>query len=92
MRNEEGYRKGIFIEHNTPATRLQARVSFSTSGVAALRRQRAVRPWIRGIFLRCSNGSTLANSLVLVQMPEAQYEQFRDGWKLAATLTAAGAI
>ncbi|WP_059182677.1 M15 family metallopeptidase [Pseudomonas sp. URMO17WK12:I11] len=82
MRNEEGYRQGIFIEHNTPATAGSGSCIFfhiwrgpasPTAGCTAMDQEdiAALLKWLDP-----------RESPLLVQMPEAQYEQFREEWAL----------
>ena len=82
MRNEEGYRKGIFIEHNSPATAASGSCIFfhvwraptsPTAGCTAMD-QADIAALLKWLDPR--------ESPLLVQMPEAQYERFREGWKL----------
>jgi len=82
MRKEEGYRKGIFIEHNTPATAASGSCIFfhvwrgptaPTAGCTAMD-QGDIAALLKWLDPR--------ESPLLVQMPEAQYERFREGWKL----------
>jgi D-alanyl-D-alanine dipeptidase len=82
MRSEEGYRKGIFIEHNTPASPGAGSCIFfhiwrgptsPTAGCTAMDRADISRlfDWLDP-----------RQSPLLVQLPEAQYERFREGWNL----------
>ncbi|MHC8358587.1 M15 family metallopeptidase [Pseudomonas sp. LB3P81] len=82
MRSEEGYRKGIFIEHNTPASPASGSCIFfhiwrsptsPTAGCTAMDQADISRlfDWLDP-----------RQSPLLVQMPEAQYERFRERWHL----------
>ncbi|TBN31840.1 M15 family metallopeptidase [Pseudomonas sp. BGI-2] len=82
MRKEEGYRKGIFIEHNTPAVPGSGSCIFfhiwrgptsSTQGCTAMD---------QGDISRLFEWLDPRESPVLVQMPEGQYERLRERWKL----------
>ncbi|WP_460122949.1 M15 family metallopeptidase [Pseudomonas sp. S2_C03] len=82
MRNEAGYRQGIVIEHNTPATPASGSCIFfhiwrsptsPTAGCTAMDQADIARlfEWLDP-----------RQSPLLVQMPEAQYAQWRDRWNL----------
>ncbi|MHC8391503.1 M15 family metallopeptidase [Pseudomonas sp. MDT2-39-1] len=82
MRSENLYRKGIFIEHNTPATPGSGSCIFfhiwrgptsSTQGCTAMD---------QGDISRLFEWLDPRESPVLVQMPEGQYERLRERWKL----------
>ncbi|MGE8187507.1 M15 family metallopeptidase [Pseudomonas sp. NPDC086278] len=82
MRSEAGYRQGIFIEHNTPAAPASGSCIFfhiwrgptsPTAGCTAMDPAN-----ISALF----NWLDPRQSPLLVQMPEAQYEQFRQRWNL----------
>jgi D-alanyl-D-alanine dipeptidase len=82
MRSESGYRQGIFIEHNTPASPTSGSCIFfhiwrgpssPTLGCTAMDPADISR-----LFYWLDPGQ----SPLLVQMPEAQYEQLREAWKL----------
>ncbi|KAA0980550.1 D-alanyl-D-alanine dipeptidase [Pseudomonas sp. ANT_H12B] len=79
---DELYRNGIFIEHNTPATRASGSCIFfhiwrgptsPTLGCTAMDQADIARlfSWLDP-----------RQSPLLVQMPEAQYEHFRASWNL----------
>lgn len=82
MRSEDGYRKGIFIEHNTPASPASGSCIFfhiwrgptsPTAGCTAMDQADIARlfDWLDP-----------RQTPLLVQLPEAQYEQFRERWHL----------
>lgn len=82
MLTEEGYRRGIFIEHNTPASPAAGSCIFlhiwrgpgsPTAGCTAMDQADINRlfDWIDP-----------RQTPLLVQMPEAQYEHFRQRWNL----------
>jgi D-alanyl-D-alanine dipeptidase len=84
MRSEEGYRKGIVIEHNTPASPASGSCIFfhiwrsptsPTAGCTAMDQADISRlfDWLDP-----------QQSPLLVQMPEAQYEHVRERWNLPA--------
>jgi D-alanyl-D-alanine dipeptidase len=82
MRNEPGYRQGIVIEHNTPATPAAGSCIFfhiwrsptsPTAGCTAMDQANIARllEWLDP-----------RRAPLLVQMPEAQYAQWRERWNL----------
>ncbi|MEZ1316240.1 M15 family metallopeptidase [Pseudomonas fluorescens] len=82
MRNEPGYRQGIVIEHNTPATPAAGSCIFfhiwrspasPTAGCTAMDQANIARllEWLDP-----------RQSPLLVQMPDAQYAQWRERWHL----------
>ncbi|SEE74698.1 M15 family metallopeptidase [Pseudomonas migulae] len=82
MRSEEGYRKGIVIEHNTPASPASGSCIFfhiwrsptsPTAGCTAMDQAD-----ISHLF----DWLDPRQSPLLVQMPEAQYEHLRERWNL----------
>jgi D-alanyl-D-alanine dipeptidase len=82
MRNEPGYRQGIFIEHNTPANAGSGSCIFfhiwrgptsPTLGCTAMD-QGDIAALLKWLDPR--------ESPLLVQMPLAQYERFQEGWNL----------
>ncbi|VVN36660.1 D-alanyl-D-alanine dipeptidase [Pseudomonas fluorescens] len=82
MRQEAGYQQGIFIEHNTPASPAAGSCIFfhiwrsPTSPTAGCT---AMDPAdIAGLFEWLDPGL----SPLLVQMPETQYERYRELWQL----------
>lgn len=83
-RSDDLYRQGIFIQHNTPATPAAGSCIFFhiwRGPTAPTRGCTAMDPADIG---RLLNWLDPGKSPVLVQLPEAQYEQLRERWELPA--------
>jgi L,D-peptidoglycan transpeptidase YkuD (ErfK/YbiS/YcfS/YnhG family) len=83
-RSDDLYRQGIFIEHNTPATPTAGSCIFFhiwRGPTAPTRGCTAMDPADIALLLDWLDPG---KSPVLVQLPQAQYEQLRERWSLPA--------
>ena len=82
MREETGYRKGIFIEHNTPASPGAGSCIFFHIWRGPASPTLGCTAMDQGDISRLFEWLNPRESPVLVQMPEGEYEQLRERWKL----------
>jgi D-alanyl-D-alanine dipeptidase len=82
MRSESGYRQGIFIEHNTPASPASGSCIFFHIWRGPTSPTLGCTAMDPADISRLFDWLDPGESPLLVQMPEAQYEQLREAWKL----------
>jgi L,D-peptidoglycan transpeptidase YkuD (ErfK/YbiS/YcfS/YnhG family) len=82
-RKDDLYRQGIFIEHNTPASPGAGSCIFFHIWRAPTTPTRGCTAMAPEDIARLLNWLDPRLSPLLVQLPEAQYEQLRERWKLA---------
>lgn len=83
-RNDDLYRKGIFIAHNTPASPASGSCIFFHIWREPTSPTRGCTAMDQADISRLFNWLDPRESPLLVQMPEAQYEHFRESWNLPA--------
>ncbi|MDF9774014.1 L,D-transpeptidase family protein [Pseudomonas baetica] len=81
-RSDDLYRQGIFIEHNTPAIPTAGSCIFFHIWRGPTAPTRGCTAMDPADIARLFNWLDPGKSPVLVQLPEAQYEQLRERWKL----------
>ncbi|KQN42734.1 hypothetical protein ASE98_12650 [Pseudomonas sp. Leaf48] len=81
-RSDELYRQGIFIEHNTPASPTAGSCIFFHIWRGPTAPTRGCTAMDPADIARLFEWLDPKKSPVLVQLPEAQYEQLREVWKL----------
>jgi zinc D-Ala-D-Ala dipeptidase len=81
-RDDDMYRKGIFIEHNTPASSASGSCIFFHIWRAPTSPTLGCTAMDQADISRLFSWLNPRQTPLLVQMPEAQYEQFRASWGL----------
>jgi D-alanyl-D-alanine dipeptidase len=81
-RSDELYRQGIVIQHNTPASPAAGSCIFFHIWRGPTAPTRGCTAMDPGDIARLFDWLDPSKSPVLVQLPEAQYEQLRERWKL----------
>lgn len=81
-RSDELYRQGISIQHNTPATPAAGSCIFFHIWRGPSAPTRGCTAMDPADIARLFNWLDPGKSPVLVQLPQAQYEQLRERWKL----------
>jgi D-alanyl-D-alanine dipeptidase len=81
-RNDDLYRQGIFIQHNTPASPAAGSCIFFHIWRGPTAPTRGCTAMDPADIERLLDWLDPGKSPVLVQLPEAQYEQLRERWKL----------
>jgi L,D-peptidoglycan transpeptidase YkuD (ErfK/YbiS/YcfS/YnhG family) len=81
-RSDDLYRQGIFIEHNTPATPTAGSCIFFHIWRGPTAPTRGCTAMDPADIARLLDWLDPGKSPVLVQLPEAQYEQLRERWNL----------
>jgi D-alanyl-D-alanine dipeptidase len=81
-RKDDLYRQGIFIEHNTPAIPGAGSCIFLHIWRGQTTPTRGCTAMAAEDIARLFNWLDPRRSPLLVQLPEAQYEQWREHWKL----------
>jgi D-alanyl-D-alanine dipeptidase len=81
-RSDELYRQGIVIQHNTPATAAAGSCIFFHIWRGPTAPTRGCTAMDPEDIARLFNWLAPSKSPVLVQLPETQYEQLRERWKL----------
>ncbi|MGJ7518838.1 L,D-transpeptidase family protein [Pseudomonas baetica] len=81
-RNDELYRQGVFIEHNTPASPTAGSCIFLHIWRGPTTPTRGCTAMAPADIARLFSWLDPRQSPLLVQLPEAQYEQLRERWKL----------
>ncbi|MGF6201875.1 L,D-transpeptidase family protein [Pseudomonas laurylsulfatiphila] len=83
-RSDDLYRQGIFIEHNTPATPTAGSCIFFHIWRGPTAPTRGCTAMDPADIARLLDWLDPGKSPVLVQLPQAQYEQLRERWSLPA--------
>jgi D-alanyl-D-alanine dipeptidase len=81
-RSDELYRQGIFIQHNTPASPAAGSCIFFHIWRGPTAPTRGCTAMDPADIARLFDWLDPGKSPVLVQLPQAQYEQLRERWKL----------
>jgi len=81
-RSDELYRQGIFIQHNTPASPATGSCIFFHIWRGPTAPTRGCTAMDPADIAQLLNWLDPNKSPMLVQLPEAQYEQLRESWKL----------
>ncbi|HEF4761512.1 TPA: hypothetical protein SAN82_003966 [Pseudomonas putida] len=81
-RNDELYRQGVFIEHNTPSSPVAGSCIFFHIWRGPTTPTRGCTAMAPADIARLFSWLDPRQSPLLVQLPEAQYEQLRERWKL----------
>ncbi|MFY0730727.1 L,D-transpeptidase family protein [Pseudomonas sp. NFX15] len=81
-RSDDLYRQGIFIQHNTPATAAAGSCIFFHIWRGPTAPTRGCTAMDPGDIARLLQWLDPTKSPVLVQLPQAQYEQLRERWSL----------
>lgn len=84
LRKDELYRQGIFIEHNTPASPAAGSCIFFHIWRGPTMPTRGCTAMDPADIARLFSWLDPRRSPLLVQLPEAQYQQLRERWKLPA--------